>query len=112
MSEKSAAVGEGRHVELASTCSRPIIYGYHQGGPRQVHMRLWNLRGLNVVHAHQRSGDDHLAGMRAGLATLPHGKSDMAPLVTHRFPLDRIADAFAVAEQCPDGFVKAIIVKD
>lgn len=99
-------------TKLTRTRGQLIIYGYHQGGPRQVDMQLWNLRGLDVVNAQSRSDDEYLDGMRAGLAMLVHGKLDMAPLVTHRFPLDRIAGAFAVAEQCPDGFVKAIIVKD
>jgi threonine dehydrogenase-like Zn-dependent dehydrogenase len=97
-------------TNLTRTRGRLIIYGYHQGGPRTVEMQLWNLRGLDVVNAHQRSDDDYLTGMRAGLAMLGHGKLDMRQLVTHRYPLEQIGAAFALAEQCPEGFVKAIIV--
>jgi threonine dehydrogenase-like Zn-dependent dehydrogenase len=33
----------------------------------------------------------------------------MEPLVTHRFPLDRIDDAFRTAVEKPEGFVKAVV---
>ena len=95
---------------LTRTRGRLLIYGYHQGGPRSIDLQLWNLRGLDVVNAHERADENYMAGMRAGLAMLRHGKLDMASLVTHRFPLERTGDAFAMATQRPDGFVKAVVL--
>jgi threonine dehydrogenase-like Zn-dependent dehydrogenase len=37
------------------------------------------------------------------------GRLDPSPLYTHRFPLDRIGDAFATAGERPDGFLKALV---
>jgi threonine dehydrogenase-like Zn-dependent dehydrogenase len=95
---------------LTRTRGRLLIYGYHQGGPRTIDLQLWNLRGIDVINAHQRADEDYLAGMRAGLAMLRHGKLDMASLVTHRFPLEATAEAFALAARRPEGFVKAVVV--
>ncbi|HET9478294.1 MAG TPA: zinc-binding dehydrogenase, partial [Pyrinomonadaceae bacterium] len=35
-------------TELTSERGRLVIAGYHQDGPRQVNMQLWNWRGLDV----------------------------------------------------------------
>lgn len=37
------------------------------------------------------------------------GRIDVASLVTHRFPLERGAEAFSIVEQYADGVVKAVI---
>src|SRR5690606_34552396 len=45
-------------LDLAGSLTRErgtlVIAGYHQDGPRQVDMQLWNWRGLDVVNAHER----------------------------------------------------------
>ena len=107
-----AQAGLDLATSLTRTRGRLIIYGYHQGEARTVEMQLWNLRGLDVVNAHHRDDDEYLAGMRAGLAMLTHGKLDMGALVTHRFSLEETGDAFALAEQRPEGFVKAVVVME
>jgi threonine dehydrogenase-like Zn-dependent dehydrogenase len=35
---------------------------------------------------------------------------DVERLVTHRFPLDRLGDAFEAARTRPPGFVKAVVL--
>ena len=107
-----AQAGLDLATALTRTRGRLIIYGYHQGEARTVEMQLWNLRGLDVVNAHHRDDDEYLAGMRAGLAMLTHGKLDMGALVTHRFSLEHTGDAFALAEQRLEGFVKAVVVME
>jgi len=107
------ATGNQRGLDLAATLTRTrgrlVIYGYHQGGTRTVDAQLWNLRGLDIVNAHQRDNSDYMKGMRVGINMLKHRKLDMTSLVTHRFPLEQIADAFALALERPEGFVKAIV---
>ncbi len=107
-----AQAGLDLATALTRTRGRLIIYGYHQGDRRTVEMQLWNLRGLDVVNAHHRDDEEYLAGMRAGLAMLAHGKLDMGALVTNRFSLEATGDAFALAEQRPEGFVKAVVVPE
>ena len=41
-------------AELTAERGRLVIAGYHQDGPRQVNMQLWNWRGLDVINAHER----------------------------------------------------------
>jgi threonine dehydrogenase-like Zn-dependent dehydrogenase len=47
--------------------------------------------------------------MRAAGRLLASKRITMEPLVTHRFPLERIAEAFDIAVDRPEGFVKAVV---
>ncbi len=38
------------------------------------------------------------------------GKLDMASLVTHTYPLDKVDIAFAAMRDKPQGFIKAVIL--
>ena len=108
----ATGIQTGLDLAGALTCTRGrlVIFGYHQSGPRSLELQPWNLRGLDVVNAHQRADDEYRAGMRAGLAMLQHGKLKMGALVSHRFPLERTAEAFALAARCPEGSVKAVVL--
>ena len=52
------AVGKQWPLDLAAELTREggrlVIAGYHQDGPRQVNMQLWNWRGFDVANAHER----------------------------------------------------------
>jgi threonine dehydrogenase-like Zn-dependent dehydrogenase len=48
-------------------------------------------------------------GLRAGMRLVESGALDASPLVTHRYPLDRLAEAFDTATAKPQGFVKAVV---
>jgi len=96
-------------AELARERGRLIIAGYHQDGPRQVNMQLWNWRGLDVVNAHERDPEVYLAGMRRAVEAVASGRLDPAPLYTHAFPLERLGDALDMTRDRPDGFVKALV---
>jgi len=95
--------------ELTSERGRLVIAGYHQDGPRQVNMQLWNWRGLDVVNAHERDPQVYIAGMREAIAAVEAGVIDPRPLYTHTFKLPELPQAFAAMERSPEGFVKALI---
>ena len=95
--------------ELTSERGRLVIAGYHQDGPRQVNMQLWNWRGLDVINAHERDPQVYLAGMRDAIAVVEAGVIDPRPLYTHTFKLADLPTAFAALERSPEGFVKALI---
>jgi threonine dehydrogenase-like Zn-dependent dehydrogenase len=40
------------------------------------------------------------------------GRLDPGPLVTHRFPLDRLGEALDATRDKPDGFVKGYVAFD
>ncbi|HEU0179781.1 MAG TPA: zinc-binding dehydrogenase [Blastocatellia bacterium] len=96
-------------TELTRERGRLVIAGYHQGGPRQVNMQLWNWRGLDVINAHERVPRVYVSGMREAVDAVAHGRLDPAPLYTHIFNLDQIDQAMEVARSRPDGFLKALI---
>ena len=42
---------------------------------------------------------------------IKEGKIDTTPLITHRFPLERIAEAYELFEQKRDGVIKVAITQ-
>jgi threonine dehydrogenase-like Zn-dependent dehydrogenase len=97
-------------AELTAEGGRLIIAGYHQDGPRQVNMQLWNWRGFDVVNAHERDPEVALQGMREAIAAIEAGHIDPKPLITHRYPLERLGDALNATRDKPGNFVKAVVV--
>jgi len=93
--------------QLVAPGGRLIVGAYHQDGLRTVDMQSWNWRGLDVVNAHERDPGVQHAGMREAARLAAAGTFDVEALVTHRFPLRRLADAFGAASRRPPGFVKA-----
>jgi threonine dehydrogenase-like Zn-dependent dehydrogenase len=87
-----------------------VIVGYHQGGTRTVPLGQWNYKALQLVNAHFREVATIMRGMRVGMRLLTSGRLRLDDLVTHRFPLDRIEDAFAVAHDKPEGFLKSTVL--
>jgi threonine dehydrogenase-like Zn-dependent dehydrogenase len=97
-------------AELTAERGTLVIAGYHQDGPRQINMQLWNWRGLDVINAHERDPAVYLQGMRAAVELLAAGKLDPLPLYTHTYTLERLADALDATRDRPDGFLKALVV--
>ena len=107
------ATGQAWPLDLAAELTRErgrlIIAGYHQDGPRQINMQLWNWRGLDVINAHERDPQVYLDGMKAAVAAVAAGELDPRPLYTHILPLDQLPDAFRLMRARPDGFLKALV---
>lgn len=95
--------------ELVAERGKLIIAGYHQDGPRNVNMWLWNWRGIDVVNAHERDPKVYAQGIRDAIAAITEGRLDPKPLLTHRFPLSRLGEALDAARDRPDGFLKAVV---
>jgi threonine dehydrogenase-like Zn-dependent dehydrogenase len=110
------AVGSQWPLDLAGEITRErgrlIISGYHQDGPRQVNMQLWNWRGLDVINAHERDPRVYVSGIRAAAEAIAKGVFDPSPLYTHTFALNQLSDALNAMQQRPDKFLKALITYD
>jgi threonine dehydrogenase-like Zn-dependent dehydrogenase len=108
------AVGKQWPLDLAAELTRErgrlIVAGYHQDGPRQVNMWLWNWRGLDVINAHERDPAIYMQGMREAVDAVASGRLDPRPLYTHTFPLDRLDEALNATRDRPDGFLKALVI--
>ncbi len=107
------AVGKQWPLDLATELSaergRLVIAGYHQDGPRQVNMQLWNWRGLDVVNAHERDPAVYAEGVRAAVDAVGSGRLDPSPLYTHRYPLEALGEALDATRDRPEGFLKALV---
>jgi L-iditol 2-dehydrogenase len=86
-----------------------VIAGYHQGEPRRIDLATWNWKAFRIANAHFRDVGVIMHGMRRAGRLLAAKRIAMEPLVTHRFGLDRIDEAFAAAVEKPPGFVKAVV---
>ena len=89
-----------------------VIVGFHRGGSREIPLGAWNWMALDIVNAHFRDPETIMRGMRTGMRLLTSGALALDDLVTHRFALEDVNDAFAVAVEKPDGFVKASITME
>ena len=100
-------------LEVIGSCTRMsgtlVIAGYHQGPPRQVPLADWNWNAFRIANAHFRDEATILRGMRAGMRLVTSGRLSLEGLVTHRFPLATIDEAFRTAIEKPEGFVKATV---
>lgn len=97
-------------TELTGERARLVIAGYHQDGPRQVNMQLWNWRGLDVINAHERDPKVYVRGMKEALGAICLGVLDPARLYTHHFALDELPDAFAAMSERPGDFMKGLVI--
>ena len=95
--------------ELVGFGGKLVVAGYHQDGPRQVNMQMWNWKGIDVVNAHERDPAVALRGLRQAVETVASGRLDPRPLYTHRYRLDEVGAAIEATRDKPDGFVKALI---
>ena len=122
-----AEVTEGRGADVTFECTgtqgglagvgdvtrmsgKVVLVGYHQGRPREIPLGYWNWMAFQIVNGHFREVATIMRGMTMGMRLLTSGAVSTAPLVTHRFPLHRIGDAFSAARDKPNGFVKAVVV--
>jgi len=107
------AVGKQRPLDLAAElCAergKLVVAGYHQDGQRTVNMWLWNWRGLDVINAHERDPAVYMDGIREAVDAVASGRLDPDPLITHRFPLEKLGEALDATRDRPDGFLKAIV---
>ena len=89
-----------------------VIVGYHQGEPRQIPLGYWNWMAFQILNAHFREEATILRGMRIGMRLLTSGRLRLDDLVSHRFRLNQINEAFLAAHEKPEGFVKSTIVME
>jgi threonine dehydrogenase-like Zn-dependent dehydrogenase len=107
------AVGKAWPLDLAGELTgergKLVVAGYHQDGPRQVNMQLWNWRGIDVINAHERDPQVYVRGLREAIAAVSAGRLDPTPLYTHAYPLERLGEALDATRDRPDGFLKALV---
>jgi threonine dehydrogenase-like Zn-dependent dehydrogenase len=96
--------------ELTAERGKLIIAGYHPDGPRQVDMRLWNWKGLDVVNAHERDPRRYVAGMREAAAAVVSGRLDPSSLYSHSYSLDQVGRGLDALKARDDHFIKGLVM--
>jgi 2-desacetyl-2-hydroxyethyl bacteriochlorophyllide A dehydrogenase len=96
--------------DVTRMSGKVVIVGFHQGEPRQIPLGYWNWMAFNILNAHFREEATILRGMRIGMRLLTSGRLSLEDLVTHRFRLSEINEAFRAAHEKPEGFVKSTIM--
>jgi len=96
--------------DVTRMSGKVVIVGFHQGGIRELPLAYWNWMAFQIYNAHFREVSTIMRGMRIGMRLLTSGRLSLEDLVTHRFQLDEINQAFATACEKPDGFVKSTVV--
>lgn len=95
--------------DLTRMSGTVVLVGFHQGVPRTIPLGHWNWMGYDLRNAHFRDPAIIMRGMDVAGRLLAAGRLDLASLVTHRFALEDIDEAFATAVAKPEGFVKAVV---
>lgn len=95
--------------DVTRMSGKVVIVGYHQGGQREIPLAQWNWMAFQIINAHFRDVSMIMRGMRIGMRLLTSGRLNMDGLVTHRFKLPEINQAFEIAHAKPEGFVKSTV---
>jgi 2-desacetyl-2-hydroxyethyl bacteriochlorophyllide A dehydrogenase len=96
--------------ELVKAHGTLSIVGFHVGGLRHVDLGLWNIKGLNVINAHERRREYFIRCMQAGIDLVAKGNIDMDSLVTHKYPLEHVDQAYSDLERKAPGHIKGVIL--
>jgi threonine dehydrogenase-like Zn-dependent dehydrogenase len=95
--------------ELVRESGRLVIAGYHQDGLRQINLQHWNWRGFDILNAHQRDPEVNRAATKTGIDNVSQGRIDPSWLLTHKFELKNLDQAFKILANRPAGFMKAFV---
>jgi L-iditol 2-dehydrogenase len=98
--------------EVTRMSGRIVLVGFHQGPARELPLGHWNWMAFQIVNAHFRDPATIMRGMTVGARLLSSGRLSLAGLISHRFSLDDVGSAFAMARDKPLGFVKATVVPE
>ena len=111
LSYEVTGVSEGLRAagEATRMSGKVCVVAYHQGGTREIPLGRWNWMAFHIVNAHFRDIDTIMRGMRAGMRLVNAGILDVSGLMTDIFPLAGIAEAFEIASDRPEHFVKAVV---
>lgn len=106
------ATGVTRGLATASPLVRPFgtlcVVGYHHTGDAPFDMELW-YKGATVVNGFCPDHPRVMRAMADALGQVASRAFTFAPLITHRFTLEGVDDAYALMAERAPGFVKAVV---
>jgi threonine dehydrogenase-like Zn-dependent dehydrogenase len=96
-------------TELTAVRGKLVVAGYHQDGPRQVNMQMWNWRGLDVINAHERDPQVYTRGIEHAIRAIEMGTFRPCELLTHIYSPQQLPEAIEAMKERPDGFLKGCL---
>jgi threonine dehydrogenase-like Zn-dependent dehydrogenase len=106
------ATGVTPGLAVAGTLVRPYgtlcVVGYHYAGDAMMDMGLW-YKAVTIVNGFCPDRTRLVRAMGDALALIAAHRFSYAPLVTHRFGLDGVDQAYELMDARADGFVKAVL---
>ncbi|MEV6610058.1 alcohol dehydrogenase catalytic domain-containing protein [Kutzneria sp. NPDC051319] len=107
------ATGVTPGLATAGRLVRPFgtlnVVGYHHTGDAKMDMDLW-YKAVTVVNGFCPDRTRTVAAMAVALELIAQRRFSYAPLVTHRYSLDQVDDAFAAMAAAGPDFVKGVLV--
>lgn len=97
---------------LVGGAGRIVMAHHHPDDPDPAYLPTSKQKGPVVISAHERDPAALRRGVEEAIAAIAAGQLDPAPLLTHRYPLDRLGDALAATRDRPDDFVKAVVMME
>lgn len=108
--------GKQPGIDLAINMTRAhgflAAFGYHQDKPRIIDMKMTGWKAMTLHNAHERRLSAMNNGMAVSADMIKRGTLDMKSMVTHRFALDQLDEAFTMMMEKPKGYIKSIIVPE
>jgi 2-desacetyl-2-hydroxyethyl bacteriochlorophyllide A dehydrogenase len=97
-------------TKLVSEHGRIAIVGYHQsgGGYRNINMRQWNYKAIEVTSAHCRRPLWKRKALENVFPLLESGQVDLAGLITP-YAFSEIDDAFQAVTNRKEGLIKTVV---
>jgi L-iditol 2-dehydrogenase len=107
------ATGVTPGLKTAGSLVRPFgtlcVVGYHHTGDAMMDMDLW-YKGVTIVNGFCPDRRRTMAAMADVLDLIAARRFSYAPLITHRFGLDQVDDAFRTMRAAGPDFVKGVLV--
>jgi threonine dehydrogenase-like Zn-dependent dehydrogenase len=95
--------------ETTRMSGKIAVVGYHQGAGRTLPLGYWNWMAFTIVNGHFRDLATIMRGMEVGMRLVSSGVLSLDGLVSHRFQLEDINEAFSTLRDKPPGFAKAVV---
>jgi threonine dehydrogenase-like Zn-dependent dehydrogenase len=85
------------------------VVGYHHTGDAPMDMGLW-YKAATIVNGFCPDKTRLMRAMGDALQMIAAHRFSYAPLITHRFGLDEVDEAYELMDTRADGFVKAVLI--
>jgi threonine dehydrogenase-like Zn-dependent dehydrogenase len=107
------ATGVTPGLETASKLVRPFgtlcVVGYHHAGTAKMDMDLW-YKGATVVNGFCPDRSRLMIAMTSAMSLIASRRVSYAPLITNRFSLSQVDEAYELMDSRDAAFVKSALV--